>query len=336
MPFIIQTEPVDTLEGLEALRPEWDRLLVSCRGATPFQHPEWVIPWWRHLGQGRLLVLALRVAGRLCGLAPLYEKDGEIAFLGSGISDYLGPILDASSELVASEAFFSYLAEREDWSLCRLEELRPQCALLSMRTPHGLRAERLAGEVCLKLNLPPTVAEFKKVHGISGKCSTKRKWRQLFARGLKTRAVETTSDVCGALDAVFTLHEKRWSAAGQKGVLQGREIRAFHEEAAKGFFNKGMLGIFTLILEGREIAALYGFKSRGTFYAYIIGYDPEFAQVSPGKLMLLSSVERCIEDGISEFDLMRGAEKYKYSLGPLESRNSTLVIQNAKKDRRTL
>lgn len=336
MASLIQTEPIETLHGLEALRDEWDRLLLTCPSATPFQHPEWLIPWWRHLGQGRLRVLVMRMAGRLCGLAPLYEKDAELTFLGSGVSDYLDLILDPSVELLGTEVFLGYLAEMDGWGTCRLEELRPGSPLLGVRAPHGLRAECLAGEVCLRGKLPATVDEFRKLHPMSGACGSKRLFRKLNKRGLKVQAAESQNDVSAAMGALFRLHAKRWASVGQTGVLQGAGMRAFHEEAAQGFFRKGMMALLTIIVDGQEVAALYGFESRGTFYAYLTGYDPEFSRLSPGKLVLLSAAERCIERGVEVFDLMRGSEKYKYDWDPVESRNSTLIIKNEKKSRRNL
>lgn len=336
MSLIIRTEQVETIEALEALRDEWDSLLLTSSGVTPFQHPEWLIPWWRHLGQGRLCVLALRIAGRLCGLAALYEKEGELAFLGTGVSDYLGLILDPSIELLGTEAFFQHLARNDGWSSCRLEELRPRSPLLSMRAPYGLSAEFQPGEVCLRVKLPETVAEFRKLHGRSGADGSKRLWRKFFNRGLRMEAAESVPGADHSLDMLFKLHAKRWESVGQNGVLQGPGMRAFHGEAVQGFLKKGMLALLTLVFEEREIAVLYGFECRGTFHAYITGYDPEFSRLSPGKLILLWAAERAIERGISEFDLMRGTEKYKYTWGPVESRNSTLIIQNAKKTRCSL
>jgi CelD/BcsL family acetyltransferase involved in cellulose biosynthesis len=38
-------------------------------GATPFQHPDWLLPWWRHIGGGVLFVIAIQDGGEL---APFY------------------------------------------------------------------------------------------------------------------------------------------------------------------------------------------------------------------------------------------------------------------------
>src|SRR5437868_940235 len=86
------TEIIDSLAGLESLAGEWSRLHACCPRATPFQSPQWLVPWTRHLfGGGRILAIAIRDGGVLVGFAPLFcwgiEKR-TISFLGAGISDY--------------------------------------------------------------------------------------------------------------------------------------------------------------------------------------------------------------------------------------------------------
>ncbi len=62
-------------EDLESLRPEWSELWNHSPRATPFQSPEWLLPWTRHLfGGGDILAMTSRdETGRLIGLAPLFR-----------------------------------------------------------------------------------------------------------------------------------------------------------------------------------------------------------------------------------------------------------------------
>ncbi len=58
-------QEITATRQLEALGPEWSALWERCVGATPFQTPEWLLPWWRSLGRGELRGVALRQGGRL-------------------------------------------------------------------------------------------------------------------------------------------------------------------------------------------------------------------------------------------------------------------------------
>jgi len=83
---------------LGALAPEWWRLWQRSDRATPFQSPGWLMAWWRAFSPGGLLTAAVRIGGRLAGLAPFYiERQGgraRILPIGISISDYLDVLID--------------------------------------------------------------------------------------------------------------------------------------------------------------------------------------------------------------------------------------------------
>jgi len=91
---------VDALEitevaALDALAPEWWDLFGRCPGASPFQSPEWLLPWRRaFLAQGPWTV-AVRSAGVLVGIAAFFiykrPEDGrrQLTLLGNGITGRL-------------------------------------------------------------------------------------------------------------------------------------------------------------------------------------------------------------------------------------------------------
>jgi CelD/BcsL family acetyltransferase involved in cellulose biosynthesis len=175
--------------------------------------------------------------------------------------------------------------------------------------------------------LPSTVEEFRKAHGRTGKRGYKRLWKRL-ATGMKTEMSIDEAEAAIFMDMLFMLHTKRWKAAGKSGVLQGKEIRAFHEEAALGFHKKGMLRLYRMLFEERTLAVLYGFVHRNWLYAYLMGFDPDFSELSPGRLMLLSVAEDCITRGVAGMDFLRGSENYKYDWSPKETKNYTMLITN--------
>src|ERR1044072_2600351 len=80
---------VTSIEALEALAPQWDALWRRAPGATPFQSPHWLLPWWSHFANGGELAVVMSDDA----LAPLYVlRDGAESlgmFLGTGVSDYL-------------------------------------------------------------------------------------------------------------------------------------------------------------------------------------------------------------------------------------------------------
>jgi CelD/BcsL family acetyltransferase involved in cellulose biosynthesis len=57
------------------------------------------------------------------------------------------------------------------------------------------------------------------------------------------------------------------------------------------------LEIAILRLEGHPIASLFGFGAKGVFHAHKIGYDPKFAQYSPGQVMFWKILEQLHSQG---------------------------------------
>ena len=55
--------------------------------------------------------------------------------------------------------------------------------------------------------------------------------------------------------------------------------------------------------------------ARGCLYCYLTGFDPEFAAISPGTLLLGHAIEQAMRDGARTCDLLRGRERYKYLWG---------------------
>ena len=63
------------------------------------------------------------------------------------------------------------------------------------------------------------------------------------------------------------------------------------------------------------VGAYYGFHHRGRAYAYLGGFDPAYAQESPGAILIGKAIAEAAREGAREFDFLRGRENYKYGWG---------------------
>ena len=164
----LSVEELTTLKALEAIRPEWSSLWDRCEAATPFQSPDWLIPWWRHLGEGELMVLALRRNGRLVGIAPFviyaepHTSERKLFLLGTGVSDYLDVLFDRSAEAECLRAVIAHLEQqRHRWDRGELHQLPAHSPLRRAVLPEDWRAKFSPDEVCPMLELP------RRVEGLS-------------------------------------------------------------------------------------------------------------------------------------------------------------------------
>jgi CelD/BcsL family acetyltransferase involved in cellulose biosynthesis len=321
--------------ALERLRPEWTALWQRSAEVGPFQHPDWLLAWWRHVGAGELFVLTVRDDADLVAVAPFFIYSDparslrQLTLLGNGISDRCDILLDPNSPGAASALLAGLRARRSYWNCHDFRDLPPGSVLLTMQSEFG---SPLAEDV------PSVVVDLAdSFAGKDGAASAK-----LLAdlRRCQKRAKELgpihikfaeEADVPDALEGLFGLHGSRWRARGQCGVLGGPAIEAFHRELADRFARRGWLRLYCLFLQDRMVAANYGFSLRRRAYSYIGGFDPAFAKLSPGRIVLFESIRHAAGEGAVEFDLLRGREDYKRRLGgrtrPQYRLSSTVSVQ---------
>ena len=315
-----QVEEIACIEDLETLREGWSGLCDRSPRATPFQRPEWLIPWWRAFPPGEPWVLAVRNEGGLAALAPLllYIKDGErtVAFCGGGVSDYLDVVSDPAEEDEAVAALLGHLATRRDrWEAADLEPVPGESPLLRVPPPDGLQARTEPRDVCPVLDLPGRLDD---LHGVvpTRQLSNLRKYRRKAEElgELRLETVETRSWE-ELLEILVGFHVARRSETGQPGLLGAGDLRAFHRQVAAGFHARGALGLYALCLDDRPLAALYGLWEKETFYFYMQGFDSAWAELSPGVMVVGGVIEDVIRRGARRLDFLRGREPYKYWWG---------------------
>jgi len=309
---------LDTPGALAAIEPEWLELWLRDPRATPFQSPMWLLPWWRHFGSDDLCAIAVRDAGRLEALAPLYiVRDGDESlglFLGTGISDYLDTLGDNAGALMHALAGL-------DCRLWDLQQLRGDSPLLVAPPPDGWSDHSEEQDPCLVLSIDAAGDELE--HLLSTHFRKKlRYYRRTLARSSRLVFEAVNSENLGPfLDALFALHAARWQRRGMPGMLADEVIQQFHRDVARAMLAAGALRMYMLHLEERPIAVFYGFAHHQTVYYYLSGYDPDLEKSSPGTVIVAHAIEEAVRAGATTFDFLRGAEDYKYAWGARERKN---------------
>lgn len=291
---------------------------MSVPDRTPFQHPAWLLPWWDVFGAGDLHVLEIRSGGRLAGLAPLYlarspEGSRELRLIGEGVSDYLDVLsMPAARRSVVRAIERELTRSAGEWTCCAFDHLRPGSVLLDVTAPPDVEDVTQDDEPCPALALPASVEDLPGAIGSRLAKNIRYERRRAEQDGgiaIEQAAPDTIDDL---LTALFELHGRRWSARGERGVLAGSAVRAFHRAAAPALLAAGLLRMHVLRIGGRTAAIYYGMHAADRACFYLAGFDPAFASRSPGTLATAAAVERAIEDGASVFDFLSGREAYKY------------------------
>jgi CelD/BcsL family acetyltransferase involved in cellulose biosynthesis len=327
-------EVTDPLE-LELLREPWNDLFAGLGDATPFQSPEWLIPFAERFGKGSLWTLTVWRGPRLVGLAPFQlvpRAEGRtLCFLGAPVTDYHGVLVAGGhAGQGVLEAIVDHIAGASaHWDVSDLGQLRPDEPMLSACFPAGFSSEIDDQDSCPYVPLP-----------ISGEALTEGFPHELGARlrrslrGLRRmgtvafeRADEHSADEL--LDALFSLHAARWNARQSSGVLADHEIQQFHREVAAGMLVRGRLRLWGLRLDGRVEAVVYAFAHGTRVYSYLGGFNPALAKWSPGLIVLWSVMLASIEEGMEELDLLRGDEAYKFRFGARVRRTQRRLVRPA-------
>jgi CelD/BcsL family acetyltransferase involved in cellulose biosynthesis len=317
-----------TTEGVERLAPEWEELRTRCIGATPFQSPAWVLPWWHAFGTGELQVLTLRLGDRLVGLVPLFlqpETDGgrlRLLLIGTGNTDRLDALSEPGFEAELVNATAAHIAELPaDCTEVDLGQL-PPCSTLLRLAPVAWRADYLAGEPCPVIPLRASNPGLDEVLSQRFGRRLEHDRRRLAKAGTvrvesgEGRSLETLEQLFGE---VVRLHGGVWSARGEPGALADDRVERFHRDVIRAAHNRDLLDLYGLRLNGRIVAAYYGFRDAHSAYYYLGGYDRAFASLSVGTLVIAAALERAIGRGVMTFDFLRGREPYKYRWGAVDS-----------------
>lgn len=319
---MLRVEESHDLSRLEAIRGELSDLCDRCPWTTPYQRPEWLIPWGASFQPRDPWILEVREQERLIGFLPLFLRDlggaRTLSIMAVGVSDRLDLIADPGRGDEASGAVFGWLGERRElWDVCDLDSLPVESALLSCPLPSGWTEEIQPRVPCPVLSLPATVAGLDEVIPSRQRYNLRQYRRRALRAG--SLELEEAGNWKEMLVALAHMHRARWG---------GGSVRwAFHRELIPGFLARGALGMYGLRLDGRLAAVHYGFYEKETAYCYLHAFDTARAKLSPGVLLIGGVIEAAVERGARVFDFLRGGEAYKYHWGARDRENRRRLLR---------
>lgn len=331
MEFTLHT----TFETLMPISREWDELLSESVTDAPFLRFDYLRDWWQTLGggewpQAELTVVAAREAGRLVGVAPLFQtvnRDGESALMLLGsieISDYLDLIVRPADLSRFVTGLLDFLASRVtsgwralDWY--NLPEASP--TLAAFEADASARGWTFMREVYQPAPYIPLPADFETyLAGIDKKQrhEIRRKMRRAAESEIPVRwyLVEDESALEAEMEAFFALMSQ--DPAKEKFLTEPmrRQMLAAARTALRG----GWLWLAFLEVGGKKAAGAFNFDYGNRLWGYNSGVDRAFNEFSPGWVLLAHTLQWACEHGRSEFDFMRGNEEYKYRFGGKDRR----------------
>lgn len=318
----MDVERFETPEAFDL--PQWRDVLAADPTRHVFSTPEWHRVWWEEFGAGKKLFVLTFLDPHPVGLAALTlddtEAGGGLRFLGGDdLTDYMGPLSAGPAHLPAiADALVRYVLEEIDgWSVFDARCLPVPFGfaewLAEAADRHRVRFEIDQHEMTAVLALPDSFDTYLEGLDAKDRHEVRRKLRRL-DRELSGADVSTAdaSSLEADLKSFIDLHR---GSEGLKGKFMAPERQTFFARIARAFQPLGWLSLNFLEANGRRAASTFGYDFEGTYSLYNSAYEREFRPLSPGLVLVVRLIERCIARGIRRFDFLRGEERYKFQLG---------------------
>jgi CelD/BcsL family acetyltransferase involved in cellulose biosynthesis len=341
-------EVVRTSVQFDRLQSEWNTLFEEC-GTSAFQSFEWQRTWWECFGEDRqemdLHIIVLRSGTRTVGIAPFYVECirltplwslRRLAFVGSGVSDYLDVLVTPGYE----EAIVGLVSRLITDGSIRLDMIHlediPERSPIHLPLFRALSESSFKGRKFIAEYCPRTSLQESWERTLASFPSHRRK-RILYQRHSIPRhfpiAYERPSNGSYSdrdFDEFVRIHQDQWKNMGRTGVFADERAVTFHRKIARLFADRGWLFLTFLKINGRRVAANYGFKVKEELCTYLNGmlHLTEVAKYSPGRVLHGFTIEDGIRHGASVYDFLRGTERYKYSFNAVGLPNWTILMYN--------
>ena len=318
------------VNDFKSLEDEWNILLKrNVLGDNVFLTWEWLSTWWKHFGDRRkLLLLIVEEEGEIIAIAPLmlskyklpiFGTIKKVEFVGVRHSDYNNFII-LRREAECIRLILDYLLNSvAEWDWIELKEIPETNSdaysnKLFLKVPFKLRLNKRVCNICPYISLPSTFDTLR-----SKLSKNMRQNLNKYLRRIKAnyhiefkRYDEAGFSAIDAMNIFMKLHEARWTQEGESGAFKDNpRFRDFHFEIAKTFSDKGWLGLYFLFANHEPVSAQYTFEYGDKIYYYLGGFDPRFSSYSVGNITIMFLLERGIQKGFKEYDMMRGYEFYK-------------------------
>ncbi len=200
------------------------------------------------------------------------------------------------------------IAALKDWRAMELLQVPSGSPLLAAPAPEGWSDYQCPAEPCPVIPLPAVLSR--------GMRQNLRYYRGRVERDEIQHALLSSRDgALPALECLFTLHGARWRSRGSPGVLGKEKVRRFHRQAVPALADAGLLRMHVLHRQGTPVAVGYMLTAKARAYDYITGSDPDLAALGLGTVLIGCAIQAAAEEGVREFDFLRGREDYKYRWG---------------------
>jgi hypothetical protein len=314
----------DDLEYLYSRREQIRRLSLLAAPPCLYVSYEFV---WAHLNvfpNKTRLIYFIYHGVELVGFTAIASREGAddvFQFAAQTCLGYSGVLAAVGMESVVVKAFLEDIAGRSSMiSLFDTGPIREGGAqLFSSITEEvfGARAKVHAMTGAPYIQTSSDFFDWKStLKKAAYKDSVRAERRLVEAGSVESFVIDNRSsvgDIETAVNVFFTLHLKRREGSyfgANQAAYDPKLMREFYLRLAVSAAESGIFELSFLTLNKRPIAAHFGFIQNHWRYYFTPAYDPEYGNLSPGKVLMRKLIEASFQNG-DVFDFQNDMDVYK-------------------------
>lgn len=322
-------ERVATTEGLAKLEDEWNELIAELPDAHIFSTWEWLSTWWQHHAEdGELWLLTTRDAtnGELAGIAPLMLARRRFGLLRVRVLTFIfyrPPIHQTIIAIPAhrtgvESAIVDYLyAHSAAWDALTLDGFLADSGLTAELQRAGGRYYERHPPICHVTVLPEDWDTYQMTHLSANRRQQLRRARRKLEEDYPGEVVferlTNPVQVQSALETLVELNRHRWHEEGIRSTFDETRFVNFHREMVITALERDWLRFYRLTVAGTTAALRYCFRYRDLLYDYQLTFNLDLGKYRPGEILLAYVLREAMQEGVREFDMLRGTYRYKRS-----------------------
>ncbi len=334
----LSVEICTTVNGLLALRQEYERLNRTTSNTLPFLTHEWHVAWCNQFlkvdkklqSQVHVYVVYNR-AGKCLALMPLISSRRQLGLLkirhldligaDPAITEIRGALVEPGYELSVARAVRQKLQEERAFSWVRWSGIAG--AFIEALSAGSDRLTWDNPKIDYVLDLPKTWEELRAGLKRNVRESLRHCYNSLKRDGLqvKLEIAEDPDSVRVAICRFLTLHamRARRSDTTWHGDLFANPVsQRFLHEVTQRFAERGRVRVFQLVIGRQVVASRIGFVVGDSLYLYYSGYDPQWSKYSVMTTTVAEAIKYAISQGFSTVNLSPGTDVSKTRWSPRE------------------
>ena len=323
-----------TDEEFSAMQDGWNELLERSATNEVFLSWEWMFSWWSAFKDDgkKLFILAGKDSrGNLVGIAPFYierrayfgvKNQNIVGFCSSfdTAPDHLDILCDKEFSHHFPSMVFTYLQKHNaEWDEIRFEGIKDNSVIKNYLMQNRERLHHLIIECdpqsgCPYLSINQSFEEYLNSFSRKTRNTLSRKKRLLLEKEqYEYRIVSSNAlDLEKNMRELFSLHAERAKRKNFATAFGGEKVYRFHEGLIAYLLKEDKIVISSLSKGSVSLTFYYCIKHNNKYYYYQTGISERGEEKSAGTVLLSLMIERAFKEGCTEFDFLRGDEKYKY------------------------